>query len=104
MPESMKYQILYLLNRRRFNSKCEYQWSNAYTFCSGVLEQKPGKMECPECDTKFEYDDRMECVFVDTSDLRLPINGAVCTQCGVVQGEDVQGCFYCGKDLNSTIQ
>ena len=39
-------------------------------FCSGVLEPKIGKMKCPECNARSEYDDRMECVFVDTNDLR----------------------------------
>ena len=61
--------------------------------CSGVLEPKIGKMKCPECHANFEYDDRMECVFVDTSDLRLPVYGTVCPQCGLVQGEGVQRCF-----------
>ena len=73
-------------------------------FCSGVLEPKIGTMKCPECHAKFQYDDRMESVFVDTKDLRLPVHGTVCTQCGLVQGEDCQRCVYCGFGLNDTIQ
>ena len=69
-------------------------------FCSGVLEPKIGKMKCPECHAKFEYDDRIECVFVDTSDLRLPVHGTVCSMCGLVQGEENQRCVYCDNDLS----
>ena len=43
-------------------------------------------MKCPECHAKFEYDDRMECIFVDTDDLRLPVHGTVCPQCGLGRG------------------
>jgi hypothetical protein len=46
-------------------------------FCSGVLEPKIGTMKCPGCHSRFEYDDRMESVFVDTEDLRLPAHGIV---------------------------
>lgn len=60
--------------------------------------------ECPECHAKFEYDDRMESVFVDTEDMRLPAHGTVCHQCGLVQGADVQRCLYCGKGLSGTVQ
>jgi hypothetical protein len=72
-------------------------------FCSYVLELRPGKMKCPECQARFEYDDRMECVFVDTSDLRLPVHGTVCPQCGVVQGEGKR-CLYCGKEMCCDVQ
>jgi hypothetical protein len=72
-------------------------------FCSGLVEPRTGKMKCPECHAKFEYDDRMECVFVDTSDLRLPVYGTVCTQCGLVQGEDGQRCVYCGVEISQTL-
>ena len=72
-------------------------------FYSGALEPKTGKMKCPECHTKFHYDDRMESVFVDTSDLRLPVHGTVCSQCGLVQGMDVQRCLYCGQRVFGTV-
>jgi hypothetical protein len=61
-------------------------------------------MKCPECYAKFEFDDRMECIFVDTNDLRLPVHGTVCPQCGLVQGMDVQRCLYCGQGLSGTVQ
>ena len=73
-------------------------------FCSGVLEPKLGKMKCPECHAGFEYDARMECVFVDKDDLRLPVNGTVCPQCGLLQDEDVQRCLFCGRGLCRTVQ
>jgi hypothetical protein len=73
-------------------------------FCSGVLEPKIGKMKCPECHTKFEYDDRMESIFVDTRNLRLPIHGTVCPRCGLVQGEDGKRCVYCGEGMSGTVQ
>ncbi len=68
-------------------------------FCSDLLEPKLGKIKCPECHANFEYDDRMESVFVDTSALRLPVHGTVCSQCGLVQGEDVQRCGYCAVKI-----
>lgn len=61
-------------------------------------------MKCPECHAKFEYDDRNESVFADTSDLRLPVHGTVCPQCGLVQGEDCQRCLYCGKGMIGAIE
>ena len=69
-----------------------------------MLEPKVGKMKCPECHAKFRYDDRMESVFVDTSDLRLPVYGTVCPQCGLVQDENVHRCLYCGQGMIGTVQ
>ena len=48
-----------------------------------------GKMKCPECHAKFEYDDRMEVIFVGSEDLRLPIKRNVCSKCGLLQDEYV---------------
>jgi hypothetical protein len=78
--------------------------THRYPFCSGSLEPKSGNMKCAECHANFEYDDWMECVFVDTSDLRLPVHGTVCPQCGLVQGEDGKGCLYCGKEMCCDVQ
>ena len=61
-------------------------------------------MKCPECHAKFRYDDRVESVFVDTDDLRLPVQGTVCPQCGLVQGEKVQRCLYCGLGMRGAVQ
>ena len=73
-------------------------------FCSGVLEPKVGKMKCPECHAKFEYDDRVESIFVDTDDLRLPIKGYVFSKCGLLQDYGVQRCLYCGNRMSRTVQ
>jgi hypothetical protein len=61
-------------------------------------------IECPGCDAKFTVDDRLECVFADTSDLRLPIKGNICSNCGLLQDYGVDKCRYCGKEMSSTIQ
>ena len=71
-------------------------------FCQGLLEPKTGKQTCPESGTNLEIDDRLECIFVDTNDLMLPINGTVCSKCGLVQGDLVRMCGYCGANLGST--
>ena len=65
------------------------------------LNPKLGKIKCPECHAKFEYDDRMESIFVNANDLRLPVHGTVCPQCGLVQGDgDVRRCVCCGVILS----
>lgn len=61
-------------------------------------------MKCPECHAKFRYDDRVESVFVDTDDLRLPVQGTVCPQCGLLQNEIVHRCLNCGQRLTGTVQ
>ena len=74
-------------------------------FClDHIIEAKPGKTTCPECSTEFEIDDRLECIFADTSKMRLPVNGFVCWMCGVVQGDKAKKCLYCGAELSNTIQ
>jgi len=73
-------------------------------FCSGLVEPKLGKMKCPECKARFEYDDRLECVFADLDDLRLPVLGTVCSACGLLQSEENAKCAYCGEDLFSAMQ
>jgi hypothetical protein len=78
--------------------------SHRCPFCTSGIEPKTGKMKCPECHAKFEYGDRMESIFIDVEDLRLPVHGAVCPQCGLVQGVDVQRCMYCGNSFCSVVQ
>ena len=42
-------------------------------FCGdSCILPKPGKVRCPMCFSKFEIDDRLECMFADTDDLKLP--------------------------------
>ena len=62
------------------------------------------KSVCPECETAFEIDDRVECVFVDPDNPRLPIEGIVCMRCGLVQGEEAENFGYCGSPLNKRLQ
>lgn len=73
-------------------------------FCSGLVEPKIGKMKCSECHARFEYYDRLECIFVDKSTFRLPIHGTVCGSCGLVRSEENKKCAYCGNDLSCAIQ
>ena len=68
------------------------------------IEAKPGKTTCAECSAEFEIDDRLECIFADTSKLRLPVNGHICSVCGLVQGDESGNCVYCGVELNMSIQ
>lgn len=68
------------------------------------LEAKPGKTTCPECLAEFEIDDRVECIFADTSKMRLPVHGMVCGVCGLVQGDEVERCGYCGVNLGTIMQ
>jgi len=71
-------------------------------FCGDPgIETKPGKPSCHECHASFYVDDRVECVFADPKDLRLPLKGTVCPMCGLIQGEDSEHCVYCGTGLNS---
>jgi hypothetical protein len=73
-------------------------------FCQGILELKAGKQRCTECGTKIEIDDRLECIFADPNDLRLPIKGNLCSKCGLLQDYGIDYCLNCGHPLSSTIQ
>jgi hypothetical protein len=70
------------------------------------LEAKSGKTTCPECSAEFEIDDRLECIFINPNKLRLPmaVNGMVCGVCGLVQGDEVERCGYCGVELRIELQ
>jgi hypothetical protein len=46
-------------------------------FCLATIEPKTGKIKCLGCNAQFTVDDRFECVFADTRDLRLPVKGTV---------------------------
>ena len=65
------------------------------------IEAKPGKAHCPKCHTSFYIDDRVECLFGDTADLKLPLSGTICPVCGLIQGEESEHCVYCDAKLNS---
>ena len=67
------------------------------------IDAKPGKAFCHECHASFYIDDRVECIFADPKDLRLPLAGTVCPMCGLIQGEDSDHCVYCNTRLNSSV-
>ena len=64
-------------------------------FClNDSVEAKSGKTTCPDCSAEFEIDDRLECIFADTQKIRLPVNGFVCSSCGLVQSEMYGNCLF----------
>jgi hypothetical protein len=74
-------------------------------FCENrFIEANPGKTHCLECESEFEIDDRLECIFVNTERLRLPAKGIVCPLCGLIQNDGVKNCLYCGRWINSNVQ
>ena len=74
-------------------------------FCeTGHIVPKAGSTGCPKCYVRVWLDDRLECIFVDTKDFRLPVLGNVCSRCGLFQDYGANRCLYCGKELSSTIQ
>ena len=74
-------------------------------FCiDSNIKAEPGKSECTVCHAKFEIDDRVECVFVDLDNPRLPVKGTYCSQCGLVQGVYRKYCRYCRAIVRHKIQ
>jgi hypothetical protein len=74
-------------------------------FClSQSVEAKSGKSNCPVCFAEFEIDDRLECIFIDPINLKLPVNRFVCRSCGLVQGYENRKCVFCGAELGATVQ
>ena len=73
-------------------------------FClNQCIEPRQGKTRCPLCHAVFEIDVRVECVFANTDNIRLPVNGVVCGSCGLVQGENRKNCMYCGIAVNTAV-
>jgi len=87
--------------------KEELSESNEYLTCTFCLNQcihgEPGKTQCPICDAVFEIDDRVECVFEDTDNIRLPINGIIFGSCGLVQGANRKICLFWGIGINTAV-
>ena len=76
-----------------------------YPFClDRCIHPEPGKTRCPVCDATFEIDDRTECVFGDTNEIRLPAIGTICAFCGLIQAGENQNCLYCRALINKTLQ
>lgn len=73
-------------------------------FCSGVVKPKTGMMKCPECGAAFRYVDHPDCMFADTAQMRLPIDGTLCVRCGLIQDAGNRVCAYCGASLCNTLQ
>jgi len=73
-------------------------------FCSGVVKPASGVIKCPECKAVFRFDDRRECFFVDTREMRLPMDGTLCARCGLVQDAGNSTCRYCNAVLCKTVQ
>ena len=74
-------------------------------FCEkDCIEAKPGNVCCPMCFAEFEIDDRSECVFGDTENIRLPATGTICASCGLIQAGHNQNCLYCGMLIGTTVQ
>ena len=73
-------------------------------FClNHCIHAEPGKTQCPVCNATFEIDGRVECVFADTDNVRLPVNGIVCGSCGLVQSGHRKSCLYCGIEINMAV-
>ncbi len=68
------------------------------------VEAELGKTICPESSAEFKIDDRLECIFADISKMRLSGNGFVCRVCGLVRGDEVRFCLYCGARLSTNLQ
>ncbi len=87
--------------------KDEFSEIHEYLTCPFCLNQcidaEPGKTQCPVCDAAFEIDDRVECIFADTENIRLPVNDIVCDSCGLVQGVNIKSCLYCGIGINTAV-
>ena len=73
-------------------------------FCMNqCIQANTGKTRCPMCNAAFEIDDRVECVFADTDNIRLPVNGIICGSCVLVQGVNRKSCLYCGGGINIAV-
>ena len=68
---------------------------------NSISDSNPGEKICSNCHAEFEIDDRGECMFVNPGKLRLPVNGTVCSVCGLVQGEGRDRCGFCGAALST---
>jgi hypothetical protein len=93
------------MNQYRKNQLSESQELLNCPFCSEqCIEPRHGKTRCPMCDAAFEFDDRAECVFGDTTEIKLPAFGLICATCGLIQAGENQNCLYCGAGINTTLQ
>jgi hypothetical protein len=88
---------------------CEKELSDTYEyltcpFCMNqCIKARQGKTRCPVCDAAVEIDDRVECVFGDTNEIRLPTIGIICGSCGLIQAGENKNCLYCGLGINTAV-
>jgi hypothetical protein len=74
---------------------------NKCPFCaSNNVRNESGALKCSDCLAEYEIDDRSECIFANTDDLRLPLKGTVCSNCGLLQGMDTDKCRLCGTPIS----
>ncbi len=74
-------------------------------FCTeGKIPAEPGKTACQSCGAAFEIDDRVESIFVDLEEPRLPLEGTYCRGCGLLQPEESEECLYCGESVRAKWQ
>ena len=76
---------------------------NQCTTTKGCIHAKPGKTRYPICDAILEIDDRIECVFEDTGNIKLTVNGIICGSCGLVQGVNRKSCLYCSVGISTAV-
>jgi hypothetical protein len=71
-------------------------------FCSSqCVEARQDNSRCPVCDAAFEIDDRVECVFDDTNEIRLPAAlWNPTTMCNTQSNGNIQCCTV-GPDLTA---
>jgi integration host factor subunit alpha len=69
-------------------------------FCVKEKKQRRGRNPS-KCSSRFEVDDRLECVFANPDNIRLPVNGMICPSSGLVQGDDTEACLNCGLRINT---
>ena len=72
-------------------------------YLSRCIEPRQGKNRCSVCNATVEIDDRGECMFADTENFRLSVNGVVCGSCGLVQSGERKSCPYYGIRINTAV-
>lgn len=71
-------------------------------FCQGLVEPVPGRQKCLECKAQFRIDTKLNAIFADIKELKLPVQGTLCPHCGLIQDEMARNCAYCKQKLSST--
>lgn len=73
-------------------------------FChKAAIPDKFGPATCSVCMASFLIDDRRECIFVDLSKPRIPLDGVYCSKCGLIQGHENESCYLCAESLDVAV-